>query len=77
MTVQSVLEDITNRPGHGDVIAIINPATEEVIAEFRDGGAEAVDAAVTRARASFTSPGIRWAGSWRWWRRLRTSASAG
>ena len=55
MTVQSVLDEIASRPGAGDIIPIINPATEEVIAEFRDGGAAAVDTAVTRARASFTS----------------------
>lgn len=55
MSVQSVLDEIRNRPGTGEVIPIINPATEEVIAEFRDGGAEAVDTAVTQARESFTS----------------------
>lgn len=55
MTVQSVLDAIASRPGAGDVIPIINPATEEVLAEFRDGGAEAVDVAVARARESFTS----------------------
>ena len=55
MTLQSVLDEIQNRPGTGDLIPIIDPATEEQIGEFRDGGAEAVDAAVARARESFVS----------------------
>ena len=55
MSVLSILDEIGDRPGTGDVIPIINPATEEVIAEFRDGGAEAVDAAVTSARETFNS----------------------
>ena len=53
MTLQSVLEDIQKRPGTGDVIPIIDPVTEEQIAEFRDCGPEAVDDAVARAKASF------------------------
>lgn len=53
MTLQAVLHEISRRPGTGDTISIINPATEEPIAEFRDGGAPAVDEAVARARASF------------------------
>jgi aldehyde dehydrogenase (NAD+) len=55
MTLQTVLDDIAARPGAGELIAIINPATEELIAEFTDGGAEAVNDAVERARASFES----------------------
>ncbi len=52
MTVQSILEEIRHRPGTGEVIPIINPATEEQITEFRDGGAVAVEEAVAAARAS-------------------------
>jgi acyl-CoA reductase-like NAD-dependent aldehyde dehydrogenase len=51
--LQSVLEELQQRPGTGDVIRIIDPATEEQIAEFSDGGVAAVDAAVSRARSSF------------------------
>ncbi|OBG78291.1 MULTISPECIES: aldehyde dehydrogenase [unclassified Mycobacterium] len=53
MTLQTVLDDIRKRPGSGESIAVINPATEETITEFTDCGPEAVDDAVTRARASF------------------------
>jgi aldehyde dehydrogenase (NAD+) len=53
MTLQSVLDQIRERPGTGEVIPIIDPVTEEQITEFTDCGAEAVDHAVTRARASF------------------------
>ena len=53
MSVQSVLSELSNRPGVGDLIPIINPATEEVLVEFRDCGAEAVNEAVARAKASF------------------------
>lgn len=55
MTVQAVLDDIRKRPGTGDVIAVIDPATEEKITEFTDCGAEAVDEAAARAKASFES----------------------
>ncbi|WP_019925258.1 aldehyde dehydrogenase [Nocardia sp. BMG111209] len=55
MSVQSVLEEIRERPGSGEVIPIIDPATEEQITEFTDGGAEAVDAAVARAKATADS----------------------
>ncbi len=44
--------------GKGNVsnlIPVINPSTEEVIAEVPDGGPKAVDEAVARARASFES----------------------
>ena len=52
MTVNTILNEIRHRPGTGEVIPIINPATEEQITEFTDGGAVAVDAAVAQARAS-------------------------
>ena len=55
MTLHAVIEELSGRPGTGDVISIIDPATEETIAEFTDGGAAAVDEAVARARASFES----------------------
>jgi aldehyde dehydrogenase (NAD+) len=55
MTVQSVLEKVSTFPGTGELIAVIDPATEEQITEFRDGGAAAVDEAVARARATFAS----------------------
>ncbi|CAJ1493528.1 aldehyde dehydrogenase family protein [[Mycobacterium] kokjensenii] len=55
MSVSSVLDELRMRPGSGEVIPIIDPATEEQIGEFNDGGAEAVDAAVERARSSFES----------------------
>ena len=55
MTLQAVLDELGRRPGTGETISIINPATEEPIAEFADGGAPAVDEAVARARASFES----------------------
>jgi aldehyde dehydrogenase (NAD+) len=55
MTLQTVLDDIRKRPGSGDVIPIINPATEETITEFSDCGEEAVNEAVARAKASFES----------------------
>jgi aldehyde dehydrogenase (NAD+) len=53
VSTQSTLEELRNRPGSGDVISIVDPATEEVIAEFTDCGAEAVNEAVARAKASF------------------------
>ena len=55
MTLQSVLDEVSEVPGKGDVIPVINPATEEQITQFRDGGAAAVDEAVARARATFES----------------------
>lgn len=55
MTLQTVLDEISRRPGSGETISVINPATEETIVEFADGGAEAVDDAVASARASFDS----------------------
>jgi acyl-CoA reductase-like NAD-dependent aldehyde dehydrogenase len=53
MALQTVLDDIRKRPGTGDVIPVINPATEETITEFTDCGPEAVNEAVARAKASF------------------------
>jgi acyl-CoA reductase-like NAD-dependent aldehyde dehydrogenase len=53
MTLQTVLDDIRKRRGTGEVITVINPATEEHITEFTDCGEEAVDEAVARAKASF------------------------
>ncbi|MFA5710717.1 aldehyde dehydrogenase [Mycolicibacterium sp.] len=55
MTFQAVLDEIRQRPGTGETIPIIDPASEEQVGEFTDGGAAAVDEAVTRARASFES----------------------
>src|ERR1700743_2345932 len=53
MTLQTVLDEISKRPGSGEVIPIINPATEETITESTDCGPEAVDEATARAKASF------------------------
>src|ERR1700748_1702510 len=53
MTLQTVLDDIRKRPGSGDVIAVIDPATEETITEFTDCGAAGVEEAAARAKASF------------------------
>ena len=53
MSLNSVVEELRRRPGSGEVIPIIDPATEEQIGEFNDGGATAIDDAVGRARASF------------------------
>ncbi|MEB3049979.1 aldehyde dehydrogenase family protein [Mycolicibacter sp. MYC123] len=55
MSLSSLLDEVRLRPGAGEVIPIIDPATEERIGEFNDGGAAAVDDAVARARASFES----------------------
>jgi phenylacetaldehyde dehydrogenase len=55
MTVQSVLDEIRQRPGTGEVIPIIDPVTEEQITEFTDCGTDAVDDAVARAKASAES----------------------
>ena len=59
-TVQAVLDEVRERPGTGDVISVFDPSTEERIAEFTDGGPDAVNAAVGRAKASAES-GI-WSG---------------
>jgi aldehyde dehydrogenase (NAD+) len=55
MTLQTVLDDLRKRPGAGDVITVIDPATEEPITEFTDCGTEAVNDAVAQAKASFES----------------------
>ena len=55
MTVQAVLDELEARRGRGATIPLVDPATEEHVGQFTDGGAEAVDEAVTRARASFES----------------------
>jgi aldehyde dehydrogenase (NAD+) len=55
MALQSVIDDLAKRPGTGEVIPVIDPATEEQITEFRDAGPEAVDEAVARAKAAYQS----------------------
>ena len=60
MTVQSVLDEVRERPGTGDVIPIFDPSTEDQIGSFTDCGTEAVNEAVARAKASAES-GI-WSG---------------
>ena len=55
MSVQAVLDEIRERPGTGEVIAVVDPATEEQVTEFKDCGPEAVNDAVARAKASFES----------------------
>src|SRR5258707_1909826 len=55
MTVQAVLDEIRERPGTGEAIAVVDPATEEQVTEFKDCGPEAVNDAVARAKASFES----------------------
>lgn len=55
MSVQSVIEDLAKRPGTGEVIPVIDPATEEQITEFRDAGPDAVNDAVARAKAAYES----------------------
>jgi aldehyde dehydrogenase (NAD+) len=54
-TVQAILDEVRERPGTGDVISVFDPSTEERIAEFTDGGPDAVNAAVGRAKASAES----------------------
>ena len=55
MTVQAVLNAIHERPGTGEVIPVIDPATEEQITEFKDCGPEAVNDAVAQAKATAES----------------------
>ena len=43
MTVQAVLDEIRERPGTGEVITVVDPATEEQVTEFKDCGPEAVE----------------------------------
>src|SRR6201996_4531044 len=54
-TVQGVFDEVRERPGTGDVISVFDPSTEEQIAEFTDGGPDAVNQAVARAKASAES----------------------
>ncbi len=53
--LQTVLDEIRERPGTGDIIPIIDPVTEEQITEFTDCGENAVNEAVARAKASYQS----------------------
>jgi aldehyde dehydrogenase (NAD+) len=55
MTVQATIEELRERPGKGETIPIIDPVSEQQIAEFTDGGAAAIDVAVIRARETFES----------------------
>src|ERR1700745_3028455 len=55
MSLQAVLDEIRERPGTGDVITVVDPATEEQLTEFKDCGPEAVNDAVARAKASSES----------------------
>lgn len=55
MSVQSVLDEIRELPGTGDVIPIVDPVTEEQITEFTDAGPQAVDDAVARAKEASES----------------------
>jgi hypothetical protein len=74
MTVQSVLDEIRERPGTGEVIAVVDPATEEQLTEFKDCGPEAVIDAVARAKASFESAGLTGLVRAARWTRPRCSA---
>src|ERR1700726_251865 len=55
MTGQDILDDIRKLPGTGEVIPIIDPATEEQITEFTDCGPEAINDAVARAKETAES----------------------
>src|ERR1700757_5318417 len=55
MSLQAVLDQLRERPGTGEVITVVDPATEEQVTEFKDCGPEAVNDAVARAKASFES----------------------
>ena len=56
MTVQAVLDEIRERPGTGEVIPIIDPATEEQITEFTDA-APKPSTTPSRGRRRPPSPG--------------------
>jgi acyl-CoA reductase-like NAD-dependent aldehyde dehydrogenase len=60
MAVQTVLDELSKRPGTGQVISIIDPVTEEEITEFTDCGEQAVNDAVAHAKAAYEA-GV-WAG---------------
>jgi acyl-CoA reductase-like NAD-dependent aldehyde dehydrogenase len=55
MTVEGTIEGLRIRAGEGETIPVIDPVSEQQIAEFVDEGAAAIDAAVARARESFDS----------------------
>ncbi|CQD15579.1 aldehyde dehydrogenase [Mycolicibacterium conceptionense] len=55
MALQTVLDELRNRPGTGETIPVIDPATEEQITEFRDCGSDAVDEAVAAAKTAYQS----------------------
>jgi len=54
MTVQSVLDEIRERPGTGEVIPVFNPATEEPLARTSTGARQAT--AALRPHASALRP---------------------
>lgn len=53
MALHAVLEEVASRSGSGEAVPVVNPATGEVITEFADGGAPAVEQAVASAREAF------------------------
>ena len=55
MTTQTTIDALRARPGDGETIPVIDPVTEQQIAEFADGGSAAIDRAVGRARETFDS----------------------
>src|SRR6201998_1434567 len=55
MSLQAVLDEIRERPGTGDVISVVDPATEEQVTEFKDCGPEAVNDAGAPPKASCES----------------------
>jgi aldehyde dehydrogenase (NAD+) len=55
MTVEATIEELRVRPGEGETIPIIDPVSEQPIAQFVDGGTKAIDEAVARARKTFDS----------------------
>lgn len=48
-----LLIDGEDRPGRGERLNVVNPATEEVVADFQGASAEQVDEAVRAARRAF------------------------
>ncbi|MCO5157804.1 MAG: aldehyde dehydrogenase family protein [Aquamicrobium sp.] len=48
-----LLIDGEDRPGRGERLKVVNPATEEVVADFQGASAEQVDEAVRAARRAF------------------------
>ena len=52
MSVQSVVDELQSRPGTGDVIHVINPVTEEQIAELLGMRRGSVKGHASRAAAS-------------------------